>query len=175
MLAALRSCFGVKLITVVEVWGIGSGGQAYGRCSNRMKALAPCLNPRQDHPLLANWRMDRVMTMTPFLLRFNFPLGRLRCFCQKCWMNETKSQSSMKTRSSILGVTCGITAILAAAVILTPHTARAAERNAKKRLLVVTVTKGFRHGSIPMAERTIEDLGKKTGNGIPTSCAPTTT
>ncbi|HEV2473835.1 MAG TPA: ThuA domain-containing protein, partial [Chthonomonadales bacterium] len=32
-----------------------------------------------------------------------------------------------------------------------------------KRLLVVTVTKGFRHDSIPLAEETIQMLGNKTG------------
>src|SRR5687767_14590967 len=32
-----------------------------------------------------------------------------------------------------------------------------------KRLLVVSVTKGFRHSSIPTAERILEELGKKSG------------
>ena len=33
-----------------------------------------------------------------------------------------------------------------------------------KRVLVVTVTKGFRHGdSIPVIEKTVEDIGKQTG------------
>src|ERR1017187_5201090 len=38
-------------------------------------------------------------------------------------------------------VLCGIAAILAAAALLAPHIARAAQHNAKKLLLVVTVTK----------------------------------
>lgn len=35
-------------------------------------------------------------------------------------------------------------------------------RGEAKRLLVVTVTKGFRHASIPVAERVIEELGKES-------------
>ena len=86
------------------------------------------------------------------------------CFCQPvARMNETKKQYALNIRSSGLGVICGIAVILTAGAILAPHPARAAQHNAKKRLLVVTVTKGFRHGSIPMAEQTIEELGKKTG------------
>jgi type 1 glutamine amidotransferase len=46
--------------------------------------------------------------------------------------------------------------------MIVPHAARAV-KPAGKKILVVTVTKGFRHGSIAMAERTIDELGKKTG------------
>jgi type 1 glutamine amidotransferase len=50
------------------------------------------------------------------------------------------------------------------ATLLAPHTAAHAQRTTgKKHLLVVTVTKGFRHGSIPVAEKTIESLGNSTG------------
>jgi len=74
-----------------------------------------------------------------------------------------KRRNSMNIRSSVRRVICGLAAILAATALMAPHTAWSAQHNAKKRLLVVTVTKGFRHGSIAMAERTIEELGKKTG------------
>lgn len=69
----------------------------------------------------------------------------------------------MKMSISVLAVTCGIAAILASSLLLAPHRAMAARQGAKKMILVVSVTKGFRHGSIPMAERTIEKLGKDTG------------
>src|SRR3978361_711473 len=50
------------------------------------------------------------------------------------------------------------------ATLLAPHPAAKAQRTAaKKHLLVVTVTKGFRHQSIPVAEKTIEALGNSTG------------
>ncbi len=69
----------------------------------------------------------------------------------------------MKIRRSLIGVTCGIAAILASVALLAPHAAHAARQSGKKKVLVVSVTKGFRHGSIAMAERTIEEIGKKTG------------
>ena len=40
---------------------------------------------------------------------------------------------------------------------------RAAEQSEPARLLVVTVTKGFRHGSIETAEPVIEKLGREKG------------
>ncbi len=43
------------------------------------------------------------------------------------------------------------------------HDARAAEQGEPARLLVVTVTKGFRHGSIETAEPILEKLGRETG------------
>lgn len=49
---------------------------------------------------------------------------------------------------------------LGAAFLATPTTAH----RAKKKLLVVTVTKGFRHGdSIPVAEKVLAELGEKSG------------
>ena len=69
----------------------------------------------------------------------------------------------MKIRRSLIGVTCGIATVVAAVALLAPHAAHAAKQNGKKKVLVVSVTKGFRHGSIAMAERTIEEIGKKTG------------
>lgn len=64
-------------------------------------------------------------------------------------------------------ITAGVVAACACAlgaVLLLPHGAAKAARGAsKKHLLVVTVTKGFRHGSIPVAEKTIEQLGNNTG------------
>src|ERR1700689_3458288 len=68
----------------------------------------------------------------------------------------------MKIRRSLIGVTCGIAAVLAAAALIAPHIAHAA-KPASKKILVVTVTKGFHHNVIPMAERTIEEIGKNTG------------
>lgn len=55
---------------------------------------------------------------------------------------------------------------LTLASVFMPHAAHAAAtaKQAKKHLLVVTVTKGFRHDSIPVAEQTIEMLGNKTGS-----------
>jgi len=43
------------------------------------------------------------------------------------------------------------------------HDAGAAEQGEPARLLVVTVTKGFRHGSIETAEPILEKLGRETG------------
>ena len=40
---------------------------------------------------------------------------------------------------------------------------RAADQGEPARLLVVTVTKGFRHGSIETAEPILEKLGRETG------------
>src|SRR5687767_12628734 len=37
------------------------------------------------------------------------------------------------------------------------------QSGAKKRLLVVTVTKGFRHSSIPTAEKVLAELAQKNG------------
>ncbi|MCX6366973.1 MAG: ThuA domain-containing protein [Armatimonadetes bacterium] len=53
-----------------------------------------------------------------------------------------------------------VTLALGATLLAPPTTAR----NAKKKLLVVTVTKGFRHAdSIPVAEKVIAELGAKSG------------
>ncbi len=52
-------------------------------------------------------------------------------------------------------------AVLAAVFVLSSTLAAAA---APKKVLVVTVTKGFRHSSIPTAERVLAELGKKDGS-----------
>ncbi len=49
------------------------------------------------------------------------------------------------------------------AAVFALHGHAGAQVHRKKRLLVVTVTKGFRHGSIPVAEKTIQSLGQSTG------------
>jgi uncharacterized protein len=68
----------------------------------------------------------------------------------------------MKIRYSILAA--AMAAAIALIPAVAPHSAMAAgKQKAKKKLLVVSVTKGFRHGSIAMAERTIQELGEKTG------------
>lgn len=70
----------------------------------------------------------------------------------------------MKIQHTLFGATCGIAALVLSTALLAPHTAHAAgNKQTKKHLLVVTVTKGFRHGSIGIAERTIAELGDKTG------------
>jgi uncharacterized protein len=57
-------------------------------------------------------------------------------------------------------VACAVAA--AGATLIVPHAAARAQAG-RKHLLVVTVTKGFRHDSIPTAEQTIETLGNTTG------------
>ncbi len=49
------------------------------------------------------------------------------------------------------------------AVVLSFNGASAPAADTPKKLLVVTVTTGFRHSSIETAERVIEELGKKSG------------
>ncbi len=60
------------------------------------------------------------------------------------------------------------TGLLFAAGVLTlvlPHAAQAgAGKRARKHLLVVTVTTGFHHDSIPTAETVIKELGDRTGD-----------
>lgn len=50
-----------------------------------------------------------------------------------------------------------------AALLAMAVTASAQPRGEPKRLLVVSVTKGFQHKSIPVAERVLEELGKESG------------
>ncbi len=59
----------------------------------------------------------------------------------------------MKTTLFALGAVFGIAALAAVA----------SPKAAAKHLLVVTVTKGFRHDSIPLAEETIKKLGDDSG------------
>src|SRR4051794_37887055 len=53
-----------------------------------------------------------------------------------------------------------LTAFLSATLSLT---VTKAEAKTPKRVLVVTVTKGFRHDSIPLAESTIQTLAAESG------------
>jgi type 1 glutamine amidotransferase len=70
----------------------------------------------------------------------------------------------MKTRRIALGLALTLTFGAMVGLALAPHAtaARAHAGRAKKHLLVVTVTKGFRHDSIPVAEETIQKLGDET-------------
>ncbi len=55
-------------------------------------------------------------------------------------------------------------ASLSVSMLTAPKAQAAQAGKVKKHLLVVTVTKGFRHGSIPVAEETIQKLGDSTGD-----------
>jgi type 1 glutamine amidotransferase len=70
----------------------------------------------------------------------------------------------MKTRTTVLGLSLALLVGTLAGALLAPHaaSAKAHGRGEKKHLLVVTVTKGFRHDSIPVAEETIQKLGDET-------------
>jgi type 1 glutamine amidotransferase len=69
----------------------------------------------------------------------------------------------MKIGRQIAGVALALTIGALSTMYLFSHRAANAQPKAKKHVLVVTVTKGFRHGSIPVAEKTIEALGESTG------------
>ena len=62
----------------------------------------------------------------------------------------------MKSALLALGTALGLSALSAAVTLAAP-------KPAPKHLLVVTVTKGFRHDSIPVAEETIKKLGDDSG------------
>jgi type 1 glutamine amidotransferase len=68
---------------------------------------------------------------------------------------------TFRTAITVLGLAFSAAALFAS--LIAPHRAAKAQPAARKHLLVVTVTKGFRHGSIPVAEKTIESLGNSTG------------
>ena len=71
----------------------------------------------------------------------------------------------IKIRHTLFAATLALTAVAIPIMLLTAHKAQAARgAREKKHLLVVTVTKGFRHGSIPVAEETIQKLGDSTGD-----------
>src|ERR1051325_10797938 len=72
----------------------------------------------------------------------------------------------MKTPTTLLGAGLALAVTALTVGLLFPHHAQAASpkaQKAKKHLLVVTVTKGFRHDSIPVAEQTIQMLGEQNG------------
>lgn len=70
----------------------------------------------------------------------------------------------MRQIKLLLGVAAGV--VLSAAILCTTWNQTQAARTQKKpkSLLVVTVTKGFRHDSIATAEMVIEKIGKDTGD-----------
>ena len=68
----------------------------------------------------------------------------------------------MHTRKTFLGAALALAIGLVGISLEAPHS-QAAPPKAKKHLLVVTVTKGFRHDSIPVAEETIQKLGDTSG------------
>lgn len=72
----------------------------------------------------------------------------------------------MKIRHTLFAATLALAAGALSITTLTVHKAQAAPvaKGKMKHLLVVTVTKGFRHGSIPVAEETIQKLGDSTGD-----------
>src|SRR5262249_11514278 len=70
----------------------------------------------------------------------------------------------MTFREAFLGgVMLALGAATFAAFLSLPGAQAAQNGNGKKHLLVVSVTKGFRHDSIPIAEQTIEMLGQQNG------------
>src|SRR5256885_8229744 len=70
---------------------------------------------------------------------------------RKAWpiVEFMKNKFSPNSIACLLGLCC---AFLVSAQAATP-----------KQLLVVTVTKGFRHSSIPSAEKVLGELGQKSG------------
>jgi uncharacterized protein len=70
----------------------------------------------------------------------------------------------MKITRMALGLGLALAVGAVVGTTLAPHAAAAKAHapRAKKHLLVVTVTKGFRHDSIPVAEETIQKLGDET-------------
>lgn len=71
----------------------------------------------------------------------------------------------MKFRRTHWGAALTLAAITLTGTVLMTHAPQTAQaRREKKTILVVTVTKGFRHDSIPVAEETIKTLGEKTGD-----------
>src|SRR3954470_23892447 len=52
---------------------------------------------------------------------------------------------------------------LAAALVICAAGCKTAHQAVPKKALVVTVTEGFRHSSIPTAERVLAELGEKSG------------
>lgn len=68
----------------------------------------------------------------------------------------------MLTRKTFLGGALALALSLTGISLSAPN-AHAAQENSKKHILVVTVTKTFRHDSIPVAEETIQKLGNDSG------------
>jgi type 1 glutamine amidotransferase len=70
----------------------------------------------------------------------------------------------MNIKRMAIGVALALAVGTAGAALFASHAAAAGAhaRRAKRHLLVVTVTKSFRHDSIPVAEETIQKLGEET-------------
>src|SRR5437763_16119105 len=64
-----------------------------------------------------------------------------------------------KTKLSLLGTL----AVIASLIGFTTGCKTMGAHSGPKKVLVVTVTKGFRHSSIPTAEKVLAELGTKTG------------
>src|SRR5882672_5715975 len=82
-------------------------------------------------------------------------------------MRKSYTPSMMKGRS-ILESPLGRTMVLALAVLLCGSltgckTTMKQHAAGPKKVLVVTVTKGFRHSSIPTAEKVLGELAQKSG------------
>src|SRR5262249_21298356 len=76
--------------------------------------------------------------------------------------NDVKRMTENPMKSSKFRLITGlITVVVLLAGVSISDRALASET---KRLLVVTVTKGFRHDSIPLAEKTLGELGEKSGS-----------
>lgn len=68
----------------------------------------------------------------------------------------------MTTRKTLFSAALALAVGIVGISLGAPHS-HAAQKKTKKHLLVVTVTKGFRHDSIPVAEETIQKLGEDSG------------
>src|SRR6476659_9652577 len=79
-------------------------------------------------------------------------------------MRQSHSAINMRASNPIFFRFAALTLALAWTTVLTgcktSHTKHAA---GPKKVLVVTVTKGFRHSSIPTAEKVLAELGQKSG------------
>src|ERR1044071_6699993 len=80
------------------------------------------------------------------------PLNRVLRAC-----DETLLASTMKNNPSSKLINLLLTPVLCCLLIASAQAAT------PKKLLVVTVTKGFRHGSIPTAEQILADVAKSSG------------
>src|ERR1051325_12081942 len=78
--------------------------------------------------------------------------------CQVNWFRQTSARipTTMKTISILHKLTL---ALIAGGLVFSAAAA------APKKVLVVSVTTGFRHSSIGVAEKTIARLGEESGGG----------
>src|SRR5947207_3255540 len=66
-------------------------------------------------------------------------------------------------KGSRCGTVALVMAMLAGTFLTGCHTMKKEHAAGPRKVLVVTVTKGFRHSSIPTAEKVLAELGTKTG------------